>query len=79
MEEKFLSDETATKEELMKSLENNARKGDLYPVLYTSAKNGTGIDSLLDAICRFLPDSSKLRKEELIIDLIEQNIHELNK
>lgn len=65
LEEKFLSDETATKEELMKSLENSARKGDLYPVLYTSAKNGTGIESLLDAICQFLPDSSQLKKDEL--------------
>jgi len=59
MEEAFLLEEKPPEKELMASLRLHARRGDIYPLLYASAKEGIGITEILDRITDCLPDTSE--------------------
>ncbi len=53
--EKYLEGQDLTSEELSEALREGVRAGTLFPVLYGSAGQGTGIPSLLDALVDWLP------------------------
>ncbi len=53
--EKYLEGQEPTSEELSEALREGVRAGTLFPVLYGSAGQGTGIPSLLDALVDWLP------------------------
>ncbi len=53
--EKYLEGQELTFEELSEALREGVRTGTLFPVLYGSAGQGMGIESLLDALVEWLP------------------------
>ena len=53
--EKYLEGQELTSEELSEGLREGVCAGTLFPVLYGSAGQGTGIVSLLDALVEWLP------------------------
>lgn len=75
LEEKYIGDEEVSAEELFTAVKKASKNAELYPVLYSSAKTGAGIEDILKAIAEFLPDSNKLKQNELsgIVFKIEQD------
>ena len=59
MEEAFLLDETPDEAALMDCLSRHAKKAEIYPLLYASAKEGRGISELLDLIVSCLPSTEE--------------------
>lgn len=53
--EKYLEGQELTSGELSEALREGVRAGTLFPILYGSAGQGTGIASLLDALVEWLP------------------------
>jgi len=53
--EYFLEDKVPDKEELLQTLAQECKKGKIAPVLCGSAKNGNGMQALLDAMISYLP------------------------
>ena len=57
MELAYLSEEVPEDSEILEKLCEYAKKAEVYPLVYTEAKNGKGIDALIKSIVSFLPDS----------------------
>jgi len=57
--EKFLEGEELSRDELHSAFEQALREGHLIPVVFTSAKTGTGIRELLDVIVKLLPNPTE--------------------
>lgn len=64
MMEAYLSGEVTAKE-VYSAFLSACRSGSAFPVFFTSAKTGMGIEELLDGITLCLPDSSAIETEEL--------------
>jgi len=65
MEEAFLLDEMPEEQVLRDCLRKHAKKGEIFPLLYTSAKEGRGINELLDTIVGCLPSAEERELPEL--------------
>ena len=65
LEERYLSGEEISWQEISSRFREACRKGECFPVLLGSAKLGIGIRELLDGILQFLPDASAQETEEL--------------
>jgi elongation factor G len=57
--ERYLNDGDVPATELHAPLEQALREGHLIPVVFVSAKSGTGVAQLLDVIVQLLPDPSE--------------------
>lgn len=55
MMERYLNDETISKQDLQKSLISQIHENKLFPILFGSAKFDKGIDELLEAITQLMP------------------------
>lgn len=53
--ESYINGETLDKKILENKIKFCAKKAELYPVLFGSAINGTGVENLLDAIIKYFP------------------------
>ena len=53
--EKFFEGEPFTDEEFAHGLATGIHNGDIMPVLKMSALKGTGVDEVLDALCKYVP------------------------
>lgn len=53
--EDYLEDRSVERERLFQALRNGVAERQVFPVLFASAKLGTGMEALLDAVTRFLP------------------------
>ena len=63
--ELFLCDEVLSKDAAEKIIRKEISECRLTPVVYGSAKYGTGIKELADILVRFMPDSSRRATEDL--------------
>jgi ribosomal protection tetracycline resistance protein len=62
---RFLEGDTPGTDEIQESLARQTAAAALHPVLLGVAKNGLGIDRLLDAVVRYLPAAAGRRDHEL--------------
>lgn len=65
--ERYLSEGDVDAAELHAPLEQALREGHLIPVCFVSARSGAGVDALLDAIVRLLPDPTEANPPDFLL------------
>jgi len=70
--EKYLGGEQPTEQDIHAALSKAMNAGHLVPICFTDAKNGVGVNELLDAIVRHFPNPQEANQRAFVIGEGEQ-------